>query len=336
MTTVDDAPDSADADGVAPGAPPSRRARLRARQDHYANRFADLRRRSGLTDALARAWELDTEVGGGIMAGALAFRLFLFMVPFSFLGFLLVGSSASLAASSPTEMAQRAGIGGLLAKGVVNADSISHTNQFFLIVIAGYAMITAARSVVGTIIDAYALIWRMPRVKMKRMKPALLFIAFVALVSMLSSYLGKLRAAAPAPGLTLTLAWLLLPVVAGWWAAAKLPHGDAPVWALFPGAVLFGVGIQAMHLFTVYYVSRSVASKSETYGVIGVALAVLLWAYVSGRFITAIAVVNAALWRRFCQVHPEDVEQATAIGAEHGSRLRSWWDWVRSAAGLLR
>jgi uncharacterized BrkB/YihY/UPF0761 family membrane protein len=38
--------------------------------------------------------------------------------------------------------------------------------------------------------------------------------------------------------------------------------------------------------------------KSETYGAIGTALTVLLWAYVFGRIMTASAMLNAAGWKK--------------------------------------
>ena len=66
---------------------------------------------------------------------------------------------------------------------------------------------------------------------------------------------------------------------------------------MFPGALLVGVGFEAMRLFTIIYVSRSFESKSETYGAIGGSLALLLWAYVLGRIIIGSAVINAAYWQ---------------------------------------
>ena len=44
------------------------------------------RQRSGMVEAGFQVQELDANVGGGILAGALAFRLFLFMVPFVYGG----------------------------------------------------------------------------------------------------------------------------------------------------------------------------------------------------------------------------------------------------------
>jgi len=48
----------------------------------------------------------------------------------------------------------------------------------------------------------------------------------------------------------------------------------------------------------VYWIARYVESKTETYGAIGFAIALLLWAYLIGRLITTSAVVNESLWTR--------------------------------------
>ena len=292
-----------------------------------------LRRRSPVADGLARAWEHDTEVGGGLMAGALAFRLFLFLVPFVLFMFTLLGSASTLSESSPTEMAKRAGISGVLATGIVNTESLSGGQKWVIVFVAGYAMIMAARSVVSTIVASTCLVWQIPRVKIKKFRPALLFIAFIAVVSWLTSQLGQLRNAAPAPGIVLTIAWLAIPLLAGWWLMARLPHRNAPVWALLPGATILALGLQLMHVFTVVYISRSASSKSETYGVVGVALATLLWCYIAGRLLIATAVINAALWRRFESRNPGYENETKQPPTTPISRVMGW---LRSSLGLLR
>src|SRR6476646_6237174 len=73
---------------------------------------------------------------------------------------------------------------------------------------------------------------------------------------------------------------------------------DMPWAALLPGAVVFGVGLEVLHLVTVYWIANQIEHKTDTYGAIGFALALLLWAYLLGRLITSAAVVNATLWTR--------------------------------------
>ena len=67
---------------------------------------------------------------------------------------------------------------------------------------------------------------------------------------------------------------------------------------LLPGAVLVGVGIQVLHFVTVYWITYLLESKSETYGAIGAAVAILFWAYLLGRIFAAAAVLNAGAWQQ--------------------------------------
>ena len=268
------------------------------------------------------------------MGAAVAFRLFLFMVPFAFFVATALGASAELADRSTSEVAERAGIGGVVAKGVMSAESLGSRSRFLLLLVAGYATISTARSIVGTLVQAHCLVWKVPRVRIPRTRPALLFTAFVAVLMIASSYVQRLRAAVPAPGIALTALWLLVPLVAWWWASTRLPHADAPVWALLPGAVVFAVGMQAMHLFTILYVTRAVESKSETYGALGAAIAVLVWCYVAGRLVTGTAVVNAALWRRYRQRQPGSDPRGEV--SMTGSRVGLVGRWLRSVGKLFR
>jgi len=58
------------------------------------------------------------------------------------------------------------------------------------------------------------------------------------------------------------------------------------------------IGADVLHLLTVYWIGHLVARKTNTYGAVGIALAVLLWVYILGRIMVGSAGLNAALWYR--------------------------------------
>ena len=83
------------------------------------------------------------------------------------------------------------------------------------------------------------------------------------------------------------------------WVTDRIfPSAPGTTWRdLWPGALLFGIGIQMLHVATVVWIARSLESKSETYGALGAALTILLWAYLLGRLVTASASLSTVLWQ---------------------------------------
>lgn len=285
---------------------PGRVARTRA---EISTRFARLRGRSAIVDSLAQTWEHDAEVGGGVFSGALAFRLFLFLVPYVLFVFTALGTTSEALQKSPESLASAAGISGLLAKGVLNTTTLSTGQKWTVLFVSGYATFTASRSLVKTLSASVSLAWKIPRVRLGSTKPALVFIVFFTVATYLTAGLGRLRAAAPTPGIALTIGWLAVPFVSIWWLMARLPRRATPTWALIPGAVVAAIGFQIMHLATVVFIAPSAVSKTEIYGVIGIALTTLLWCYIAGRLVIGSTVLNAALWRRYEEHHPEEAKQ---------------------------
>ena len=95
-----------------------------------------------------------------------------------------------------------------------------------------------------------------------------------------------------------TIALVLLYAAVALWMMNLLPHADAPLTALVPGAVLVALGVQAMHLVVALYLGPKLGRSSELYGSLGVATVILLWLYITARLLTASAFLNAALWER--------------------------------------
>ncbi|MBU3701685.1 MAG: YihY/virulence factor BrkB family protein [Acidimicrobiia bacterium] len=298
-----------------------------------SNMLDRARRRSAVVDGLASAVSHDAEVGGGVMAGALAFRLFLFLVPYVLFMFTLFGTAGEVAGRSPTDLASSVGISGLLAKGVLNTSSLSAGEKWTILFVSGYALVVAARSLVKTLVAAICLAWQMPRIRPRATSAGLLFIAYFTVTSLLTSGIARLRAASPTPGMALTIAWLVIPLLSVWWLMAKLPHRDAPAWSLLPGAVITAIGFQAMHLLTVLWIAPSATSKTETYGVLGISLATLAWCYLAGRLVVGSTVLNAALWRRYRERHPDVALTTDESGTKFAQRTRVW---LRSALDLFR
>ena len=245
--------------------------------------------------------------------GALAFRVFLFMVPYVFVFVTAFGVGASAADKDPGTLARNAGIGGLVAKAVGSTGDLSLGSRIAALFVATFALVLATRALVKVLRIVHALIWRTRAGKTpKPTRAALVLIGLVTAAMVVSALIGKLRGQSLVLGLIATLLFVAVPFGAWLFVSTHLPHpDDVPLSALVPGAAFFGLGVEALHVITVYWIARVVESKTDTYGAIGFALGLLLWAYIFGRLITTAAVINETLWSR----SQEETEQARRRGA---------------------
>lgn len=280
--------------------------RLRDTSAAVTGRIADTRRRleearprSVAIDAAFRAVERDTETGGGVLSGAVAFRIFLFLVPMVFVLVVTLGVASDASDQPPAEVARRAGVSGITAQLVSDAATqLSVVQRIGATIIGLFTLYLATRAALKVLNVVHALIWRVPPLRLKGWKPPALLIGLVLFSVVSGVVLAHLRDAGLLGLAVEELAGLVIPGAVWWLASWLLPHEESPWWALLPGAVVFAVGTAVLRLVTITWIAHQVSTKSNTYGTIGAALALLLWAYLLGRLITAAAVVNATLWRR--------------------------------------
>lgn len=303
VTVPATAPGSTRDDG-APG--PGKVSRLRGQQEKITRRVETTyrqiegKRGDSLTiDAAFRAARHDNVAGGTVLAGAVAFRVFLFLIPYVFVLVLLFGDASSIAKQDPHGLAKKAGIGGLIAQSVKVSSSMSTFTRISSLAVGVFALFLASRSLLKVMRIVHGLVWGVRPKKPKSTTKQALFLCLVTTLFILGAMgLGYFRQQSLLLGLVAMLLAGALPV--GLWILVSwhLPH-KADSWRdLLPGAVLFGVGVLVLHVVTVYWIARLIADRTDTYGAIGAALALLLWAYLLGRVITSAAVLNATLWQK--------------------------------------
>jgi uncharacterized BrkB/YihY/UPF0761 family membrane protein len=254
------------------------------------------RQRSGMVDAGFQVQELDARVGGGILAGALAFRIFLFMVPFVYVVFTVLGGIFGATSQDPAQVARNIGITGVLASAVVKTQDQSAWTLAALVTGATFALFLTAGSLLKALYVVHWLIWRVPRVMPTGLMPRLALIGIALVVSALGVAVNYLRNSSGIPGTVIAIVVITAVSFAlWWWLSWRLPHAPVPAQALIPGALLMAIGVDVLHLLTTYWIGHLVARKTNTYGPVGIALAVLLWVYILGRVMVASAGLNAAL-----------------------------------------
>jgi uncharacterized BrkB/YihY/UPF0761 family membrane protein len=273
--------------------------RTATRVEHMRARAMELAPRApGVEHALA-AIGRDRQYGGGLLAGALAFRLFGALLPFTLLLAVLFGYVATTERDATQQAADASGISEAVLISVADSARLSTGTRWVVMVSAVFALLWAAIWAARAIRAVHQIAWTGGVVRMGQpVQGALVLVGAIVAVVLVISGSAAARELLGTVGLLIALAATLAFFGIWLWLAWLLPHGDAPLRALVPGAILVALGIQIVHLGTVLFIGAKVARASATYGSLGVAFTVLAWLYILSRVVVASAMLNAARWER--------------------------------------
>jgi uncharacterized BrkB/YihY/UPF0761 family membrane protein len=236
--------------------------------------------------------------GGEIIAGALAYRIFIWLLPLALVAVAGLGLAADAASESTRATVRSLGITGLVSNSVATAAQ-GHARWYALLV--GIPLLVyVTRSLLRALIVTHRVLWGDARAAAPRptLGATLRLLGLLLGFSVVSLAASALRAWAPVLGLLLTL-FLTLPYAVLWLLVSlQLPHGGTGWRALVPGALLCGAGVEVLHMFTAYVLEPYAVAKEGTYGAMGAAAALLLGLFLLSRLVVAGAVLNATLWER--------------------------------------
>lgn len=275
------------------------RDRARRQTESAYRQLNERRPRVAAIDVTFSVYEEDRAAGGGLLGGAIAFRLFLWLLPAALLVVAGLGFGAASDPSSPDHVVRAAGITTIAAQSINRAAHEAQSARWLALAIGGIFLYTTTISLLRTLIVTHALIWRVPVPRLDHRTRAVGEFLIVVVVAALATSLAALaRNRSAGLGLVAMLAVVLIYGAAWWVVSLRFPHANAPVTALIPGAIVFGVGVQAMHLLVVYYLAARLSFASLWYGSLGTAAALLFGLYLAGRLVIAATVLNATLWVR--------------------------------------
>jgi uncharacterized BrkB/YihY/UPF0761 family membrane protein len=272
--------------------------RLQAHARRVADRTQAERERHESVDAVFEMVDRDRELGGGIMAAALVYRLFVWSLPFALVAVGGLGVASSVADESPEKAARSIGVAGLVTSSVANAaNSPAH---WYVFLVGLPVLVWATRSLLRTLIVIHRLVWTDLRASAPKptLSSTLLLLAVLAGLFSVSALGSAARAWSVSGGAVVTIAVAFVDL--GLWllVSMRLPHRNAQLPFLLPGAILFAIGLVVINVVTAYLIAPQASSKQSTYGALGLAAALLLGLYFVTRLVVATAVVNATLWER--------------------------------------
>jgi len=246
-------------------------------------------------------YEGDSSIGGGLLAGALAYRLFVLLLPTSLLLVSGLGLYAGAADKSTRQVTREAGLHGLFASNVAATASGGARSLVFILMIP--AVLYAAVKLYRAIAIVHALVWHSTGRAGRTTRRGVAVLLGVLLATVVSTEIvGWIRRHDQLGGVAALIVYTV--VVGGAWLALslQLPHGGARWTSLLPGAALFGVGLLGVNVFNVSVTARLVEDRANTYGALGVATALLFSLVLVGRLAVVSAELNAVLYRRHGEV----------------------------------
>ena len=245
------------------------------------------------------AIQRDRHHAGGLLAGALAFRLFGALLPLALLSAVLLGYAQTVDDASTKEAGKAVGIAPAVLSSVAESSRLSGGTRWTVALFALIALVWSAMSAARAIRAAYSVAWSGGVTRVARPLPAAL-VLIAAIFGIIAVVAGARWARSElGPTGVLIASAAVVPYFAIWLGVSYLlPHADAPLKALIPGALLVGLGMEVIHVGTVLFVAGRIEHASATYGSFGAAFTLLVWLYVVSRVIIASAMLNASLWRR--------------------------------------
>jgi Virulence factor BrkB len=262
--------------------------------------WLEQRRRGALPVDLAMTfYERDREQFASVLGAAIALRLFLFLVP----------ASASLAGlfllvfgpDAVDTLLRQASVTGSLAAQVQESTQVSRSTALALFLGGLWLSVWAGRNFAKVLGACAAQAWRLSgRQSRVTLRVASAVTALVLGLLVVSAGLSRLRAQFGIA--TDTASWLAtVAVLATLWFTISLvlPRRTADPGALLPGAAFVGLTMTGLQWFMQFYLPGRINRASELVGSLGLAVAVLGYAFLVGRVMAASFIIDAVVWERF-------------------------------------
>jgi len=240
----------------------------------------------------------DKDIAGGVLGGGLAYRFFFWILALS----VLIAGGLGFASASGADIvgdARNAGIAKSLASTIATASEESENGRWWLLVTGLFLFAWFSFGLLRALRLVSAAAWRVPLPPLRNAPGAVAVVAVSpAVILAFTTLAGFIREHSVRP--LGALATLLVGALFGgvWlWVSMKLPAARGATWTAFiPGAILFAVGVEALHLFTVYYLETKLENANELYGVLGLATTALFYFFLIGRGVVWSAELNAIVW----------------------------------------
>jgi len=296
-----DAPSSSDTEETAPGRIERLKERYATAKTRGLERLEAERERRASVRMAYDFYLRDRAFAGGLLAGGISVKLFLWFLPFSLSVVVVVGILSDWLGRPPKELAEQSGLLiADLARMVEAAVAASERGRLYLAVLGIVLLIWSGIGVIRALGLTSRLAWGVTSTRPENKIAASLWTAgFVVAMLAIVGLTNRLQGGP----------WIVdvLVYVAATFAVAALhvlllnalPRPEGLPWTVvIPGALLMTVAWLLIRLATVVYFTWRLERASDLYGGLGMAAVFLAWLYVISRALVASISLNATIWQR--------------------------------------
>lgn len=239
-----------------------------------------------------RAVERNNAVAASVLSGGVAYRLFLWLLPFA----MIVGGVLGLGnAQSIEEAVSHGGLPAAMVNAFGQIAQSAETNSWWLLLTGVPLLLWEGYAGSKGLQRIHSLIWEEPARRSKPLKSSLLFSAGMCLFVAVASLAWWVRDTQQLVQVPL-LALMAVPIGGFWlFISLRLPHGSQSWKMLLPGAILVGVGVQVAHGLVVYLLAPKLDKATSLYGALGIATTLLFFLWVVGWIVITAPILNRAL-----------------------------------------
>jgi membrane protein len=242
---------------------------------------------------LVNAYEADRNRGGGLLAGGLAYRVFLWERPAALVLVSVLAVASSTSGRAPEDIARSAGLSGALVATVATAVHETDRVAWWLLILGTMLMLWAGRSAVRALQIVCEIAWsERDRVHRATVVSSLVFsgvtVAIIALQAALTALMHGV--------LGYVIGWVvgtLLTLGVSVWVMAVLPHAGRRWFVVLPGALFFAAIVRLATMATVVYFVPKLGRIDDLYGGLAIAIVILLFLYVIARAFVGGEFINA-------------------------------------------
>ncbi len=273
------------------------RARIsagQARLNELIERYHD----RPLLDVALRIDQRDREGAGSVVGSALAFRLFLFFVPFALFAVGLLGFLANWIEAA--DINDAAGLSASIAVQINSALTQPNSTRWIATFTGLVGMAWAGRSLSKVMVTASCLAWRLPVTTKASVRVIGSVIGLIVGIILVFSIMNRIRNDLGLGAASLSFVAVVVIYAVAWMAMSMvLPRATSDPAALLPGAVLVGLVLASMQALSQIYLPDKIGRASALYGALATTIVTLGWFFFLGRAIVLGMSIDAVLYERF-------------------------------------